>query len=60
MDDLPFYVLFNSISVVLGRQVAVCNGTPFTLFRQQFLSFRSTGTFSFLSAIFTKGEKSYV
>ena len=31
MDDLRFYVLFNSISVISGRRLekAVCNGTPF-------------------------------
>ena len=38
MDDLRFYVLFNSISVISGRggggglmMKAVCNGTPFTV-----------------------------
>ena len=36
MDDLRFYVLFNSISVISGRcsndsKKAVCNGTPFTV-----------------------------
>ena len=33
MDDLRFYVLFNSISVISGRCLddneAVCNGAPF-------------------------------
>ena len=28
IDDLQFYSLFNSTSVISGR--AVCNGTPFT------------------------------
>ena len=35
MDDLRFFVLFNSISVISGRwevdNEAVCNGTPFTV-----------------------------
>ena len=34
MDDLRFYVLFNSISVISGDiwiMKAVCNGTPFTV-----------------------------
>ena len=33
MDDLQFYVLFNSFSVILGFLVdeneRLCNGTPF-------------------------------
>ena len=32
MDDLQFYILFNSISIISGGQMirkAVCNGTPF-------------------------------
>ena len=35
MDDLQFYVLFNSISVISGRRVddneRLCNGTLFTV-----------------------------
>ena len=35
MDDLQFYVLFNSISVISGRCLPdnerLCNGTPFTI-----------------------------
>ena len=37
MDDLRFYVFFNSISVISERYLdvnekqAVCNGTPFTV-----------------------------
>ena len=31
MDDMQFYILFNSISVISGRWADDCNGTPFTI-----------------------------